>query len=147
MESVGTDKRKKNFFVLAAKSVSIEDLEKFKEGYIVPKNPAKGKKQTLNMNTIKSKLQSEEDPKECHNHSSSSRAFSNKKKSEKSSSKNWTSVQREGEFVVFTYEDELFPDQITIVKENGAYRSGLKYKKIISMNGVMFCFTLRNLKK
>ena len=73
------------------------------------------------MNTIKSKLQSEEGPKECHDHSSSSKVFSNKKKSEKSSSKNWTSVQREGELVVFTYEDELFPGQITIVKENGAY--------------------------
>ena len=30
-------------------------------------------------------------------------------------------TKREGEFVVFTYEDELFPGQITIVKENGAY--------------------------
>ena len=29
--------------------------------------------------------------------------------------------REEGEFVVFTYEDELFPGQITIVKENGAY--------------------------
>ena len=78
------------------------------------------------MITIKSKLQSEEAPKECHDQSSSSKAFSNKKKSEKSSSKNWTSVQREeGEFVVFTYEDELFPGQITIVKENCAYAKSM----------------------
>ena len=82
LESVGINKRKKKLSVLAGKSVSIEDLEKFKEDYdIVPKNLAKGKKQTLNMNTIKSKVQSEEGPKECHDHSSSSKAFSNKKKS------------------------------------------------------------------
>ena len=29
--------------------------------------------------------------------------------------------KEEREFVVSTYEDELFPGQITIVKENGAY--------------------------
>ena len=47
---------------------------------------------------------------------------SEKNKSEKSISKNWTSVQREErKFVVFTYEDELFPIQITIIKENGTY--------------------------
>ena len=62
------------------------------------------------MNTIKSKVLSEEDPKECHDHSFSSKAYSNmeselnskKKESEKSSSKNWISMQREErEFVVF----------------------------------------------
>ena len=123
LEPVRTNKRKKKLPVPAGKSVSIEDLEKFNEGYnIASKNPAKRKKQTTKMNTIKSKHQSEEGPKECHDHSSSSKAFSNKKKSEKLNSKNWTSVQREeGEFVFFTYEDELFPGQITIVKENDAY--------------------------
>ena len=96
LESVGTNKRKKKLSVRAGKSVSIEDLEKFNEGYdIASKNLAKRRKQTINMNTIKSKLQPEEAPKECHEQSSSSKAFSNKKKSEKSSSKNWTSVQRE----------------------------------------------------
>ena len=89
-------KQKKKLSVPAGKSVSIEDLEKFNEGYdIATKNLVKRKKQTLNMNTIKTKLQSEESPKECHDHSSSLKAFSNKKKSEKSSSKKWTSVQRE----------------------------------------------------
>ena len=89
---------------------------------MLPLRTLQGRKQTINMNTIKSKLQSEEAPKECHDQSSSSKAFSNKKKCEKSSSKNWTSMQREeGEIVVFTYEDELVPSQITIVKENGAY--------------------------
>ena len=46
---------------------------------------------------------------------------SKKKKSEIPISKYWTSVQREEKFVVFTYEDKIFPCQITIVMENGAY--------------------------
>ena len=121
MESVGTNKLKKKLSVPAGKSVNIEDLEKINKGYdIAPKNLAMRKKQILNMNIIKSKVKSE-DPKECHDHNSVSKAFSNKKKSEKSSSKNWTSVQREGEFVVFGYEDELFPGEIRIVKENRVY--------------------------
>ena len=101
----------------------MEDLEKFNEGYdIAPKNLAKRKKQTLNMNTIKSKLLSEEGPKNAMTTVLVQKHSITRKKSEKSSSKNWTSVQREeGKFVVFTYEGELFPSQITIVKKNGAY--------------------------
>ena len=46
---------------------------------------------------------------------------SENKKNKNSISKIRTSVQREErEFVVFTYEDELFLGQITIFKENGA---------------------------
>lgn len=47
---------------------------------------------------------------------------SQKKESKKlSTSKNRTPVRREvNEFVVFTYEGELFPGQIIVVKENGA---------------------------
>ena len=49
------------------------------------------------MNTIKSKVQSEEE-----------KVRNQARKEEK-------------EFVVFTYEDELFTCQIKIVKENGSY--------------------------
>ena len=78
LESIGTSKRKKKLSFSAGKSVSIEDLEKFNEGCdIAPKNLAKRKKRTLNMNTIKSKVQFKEDPKECHDNSSNSKAFCN----------------------------------------------------------------------
>ena len=60
LESLGTNKQKKKVSVPTGKSVSIEDLEKFNEGYdIAPNNLVKRKKHTLNMNTIKSKAQSE----------------------------------------------------------------------------------------
>ena len=69
LESVGTNKRKKKLSVPAGKSVNIED--KFNEGYdIAPKNLAKRKKLTLNMDRIKSKVEFEENPKECHDHKS-----------------------------------------------------------------------------
>ena len=81
MESVGSNKLKKKLSFPEGKSVSIEDLEKLSEGYdIAYKNLAKRKKQTLNMNTIRSKLQSEEGPKECHDHSSSSKHSVTRKK-------------------------------------------------------------------
>ena len=81
LEYVGTNKQNKKFSVPAGKSVNIEDLEKFNEGYdIAPQNLLKRKKQTLNMNTIKSKVQSEEGLNEYHDCNSSSKAFSYKKK-------------------------------------------------------------------
>ena len=141
MSSERVKKRRKKLTVPAGQSVSTEDIEN--------KNNDKGlhaasgskvnaeqnkrkKKRTLITKTKKSKAESEEEDSDdfsCHDDSFTLETFSDlendlsnrEEDSKKSSSNNWTPVRREeNEFVVFTYEGELFPGQITKVKKNGA---------------------------
>ncbi|XP_065669381.1 uncharacterized protein LOC136088747 [Hydra vulgaris] len=96
LQSSETEKRKKKLSIPAGKSVGTADLEKFSNSFDIGSKLAKKTKLNENTKSIKSKVQSEEAPKECHDHSSSSKSLSsieNKlvnryNKNEKSSSEN-----------------------------------------------------------
>jgi len=70
MQSVETKKRKRKLSVPAGKSVGTEDLENFDKSFVIGSKLAKKKKKHIKTNY--SKVQSEEDPKECHSSSSKS---------------------------------------------------------------------------